>query len=90
MSELCRFYGIVIRMYFDDHLPAHFHAVYGGDEAVIGIETLAVLNDASLHGREASFSNGRRCVRWNCGKHGNVRNDWNLLNQLLRWNRCAC
>ena len=30
-------------MYFDDHLPAHFHAVYG-DEAVIGIETLAVLN----------------------------------------------
>lgn len=31
-------------MYFDDHLPAHFHAVYGGDEAVIGIETLAVLN----------------------------------------------
>ena len=44
MPELCRFYGIVIRMYFDDHLPAHFHAVYGGDEAVIGIETLAVLN----------------------------------------------
>ena len=42
MPELCRFYGIVVRMYFGDHPPAHFHAVYGGDEAVIEIETLAV------------------------------------------------
>jgi len=30
MPELCRFYGIVIRMYYDDHLPPHFHAVYAG------------------------------------------------------------
>ena len=29
MPEICRFYGIIIRMYFDDHLPAHFHALYG-------------------------------------------------------------
>ncbi len=44
MPELCRFYGIVIRMYFNDHGPPHFHADYGGDQAVIGIETLAVLS----------------------------------------------
>lgn len=43
MPELCRFYGIVIRMYFNDHAPAHFHAEYSGDEAVIGIEAPAVL-----------------------------------------------
>lgn len=43
MPEICRFYGIVIRMYFDDHNPPHFHARYSGAEAVIGIETLAVL-----------------------------------------------
>ena len=29
MPELSRFYGIVIRMYFDDHGPPHFHAYYG-------------------------------------------------------------
>ena len=46
MPELCRFYGIVIRMYFADHGPPHFHAYYGGDEALVGIDTLAV-----LHGR---------------------------------------
>ena len=43
MPELSRFYGITIRMYFDDHLPPHFHAVYGGDEAVIGIDSLGLL-----------------------------------------------
>ena len=43
MPELCRFFGIIIRMYFDDHGPPHFHALYGGDEALIDIDTLAVL-----------------------------------------------
>ena len=30
-------------MYFDDHNPSHFHAEYAEDEAVISIETLAVI-----------------------------------------------
>ena len=42
MPELSRFFGIVIRMYFRDHVPAHFHASYGEFEALIEIETLAV------------------------------------------------
>jgi len=43
MPELSRFYGIVIKMYFDDHDPPHFHAEYAEDQAVIGIEKLAVI-----------------------------------------------
>ena len=43
MPELSRFYGIVIKMYFDDHDPSHFHVEYAEDEAVISIETLAVI-----------------------------------------------
>ena len=43
MPELSRFYGIVIKMYFDDHDPSHFHAEYAEDEAVVSIETLAVI-----------------------------------------------
>lgn len=30
-------------MYYDDHHPPHFHAEYGGDEAVISIDTLDVI-----------------------------------------------
>jgi hypothetical protein len=33
------FFGIVIRMYFDDHPPPHFHASYQGLEAFVAIET---------------------------------------------------
>ena len=36
MPEICRFDGIVIRMYFDDHVPPHFHALYGDDKALVG------------------------------------------------------
>ena len=43
MPELCRFYGIIIRMYFGDHAPPHFHAFYGKHEALIDINSLAVL-----------------------------------------------
>jgi len=35
MPELCRFYGSVIRMYFEDHYPPHFHACYGEAEILI-------------------------------------------------------
>lgn len=42
MPEISRFYGIIIRMYFDDHLPSHFHAEYGEYEALININSLAV------------------------------------------------
>ncbi len=42
MPEISRFYGIIIRMYYDDHNPPHFHALYGDDEAWVNINTLAV------------------------------------------------
>lgn len=44
MPEICRFYGIVIKMYFADHSPPHFHAEYAEHEARIAIDSLAVLS----------------------------------------------
>lgn len=43
MPRISEFYGIVIEMYFDDHPPPHFHARYGGDEAVLVIATGGLL-----------------------------------------------
>jgi hypothetical protein len=34
MPEICRFFGIIIRMFFDEHDPPHFHAEYQGSKAV--------------------------------------------------------
>lgn len=39
MPEISRFLGIVIRMYFREHTPAHFHAEYGEYEMTVDIET---------------------------------------------------
>lgn len=33
MPEICRFMGIIIRMYRREHPPAHFHAIYAEHEA---------------------------------------------------------
>jgi len=43
MPELCRFYGIIIRMFYGDHAPPHFHAVYQGEEIKVNINTLEVM-----------------------------------------------
>ena len=43
MPELSRFFGIIIRMQFGDHLPPHFHAVYGEFEAQVAIADPRVL-----------------------------------------------
>lgn len=43
MPELSRFYGIVIKMYYNDHNPPHFHAEYGSDAMVVDVNTLAII-----------------------------------------------
>lgn len=43
MPEVSRFFGISIRMYFDDHSPPHFHAIYGRAEVEIGIDPVTVI-----------------------------------------------
>ena len=37
MPEISRFFGIIIRMFFDDHNPPHFHVEYGGRKAVFDL-----------------------------------------------------
>ena len=44
MPEICRFFGIIIAIYYDDHNPPHFHARYGGQKVSIEIQTLKILD----------------------------------------------
>lgn len=39
MPELARFLGIVIGMFYREHGVPHFHAVYGGHEISVEVET---------------------------------------------------
>jgi hypothetical protein len=44
MPEICRFYGIIIRMYFKDHNPPHFHAEYQNFKAEYSIKSLDTIS----------------------------------------------
>jgi hypothetical protein len=39
MPEISRFLGIVIAMFYRDHAPPNFHAIYGDYEVTVTIET---------------------------------------------------
>lgn len=43
MPEVARFYGIVIKVFFGDHPPPHFHAIYGEYNALVSIESLEII-----------------------------------------------
>ncbi|CAN1517633.1 Protein of unknown function DUF4160 [Burkholderiaceae bacterium] len=42
MPTISSFYGILIRMYFNDHEPAHFHVQYAEFKATVHIQSLTV------------------------------------------------
>jgi hypothetical protein len=44
VPRLSEFYGIVIAMYYRDHAPPHFHAIYGGWDASVVIESVELLD----------------------------------------------
>ena len=72
MPELSRFFGIVIRMFFNDHQPPHFHALYGEHEALIEIDTLAVFR-GELPRRALAL-----VLEWTTLHREELRRDWAL------------
>ena len=54
MPRISEFLGIAIYMYFSEHAPPHFHAIYGQYEAEILIEDREVLK-GRLPGRALSL-----------------------------------
>jgi len=75
MPELSRFFGIIIRMFYSDHEPAHFHALYGEYEALIEVETLA-LPRGELPRRALAL-----VLEWAVLHREELRQDWKLARQ---------
>ena len=70
MPEISRFFGIIIRMYFNDHVPPHFHADYGEHSIEITIETLEVLK-GKLPNRVLGL-----VLEWASLHRDELRSDW--------------
>ncbi len=72
MPEICRFYGILIAMFYDDHNPPHFHARYAKDWVAIEINSLRVLD-----GRFPSRALGL-VIEWASQHQEEMLRDWEL------------
>ena len=78
MPAICTFYGIVIRMFFNDHAPPHFHAQYGEFKAEIAIATLQVLGGTlPPHARSL-------VLEWAAAHRAELMEDWELCRQHER------
>lgn len=73
MPEISRFFGISIRMYFDDHDPPHFHAIYGDAEAEFGMNPIAL-----LRGRFPRRAFGM-VVEWAAANQQELLANWELM-----------
>jgi len=76
MPEISRFYGIVIKMFYNDHHPPHFHAEYGGEKMVVNIDTLAM-----IAGRLPPRAMGLM-MEWAAQHQTDLENAWNQARNL--------
>ena len=74
MPEISRFLGIVIAIFYRDHSPPHFHAVYGEYEATVNIET------GAMDGRFPRRA-GRLVLEWLELHRDELREDWERARQ---------
>lgn len=75
IPEISRFYGIVVRMFYNDHAPPHFHAVYGEHELIVGVSPIAVLAGAAP-ARVRSM-----VLEWAALHQGELLDDWERCRQ---------
>ena len=62
LPTISMFRGIKISMYWADHMPPHFHAYYGGEEALISIHELEVL-EGTLPSKQLKMVLGWATIR---------------------------
>jgi len=75
MPTISTFYGILIQMYWGDHSPPHFHALYAEYEVLIDIRTLEVMK-GTMPRRALSL-----VLEWASQHRNELVEDWNLCEQ---------
>jgi hypothetical protein len=75
MPEICRFHGIVIRMWFEDHDPPHFHAIAGGRTVKIRIDPIEVMK-GGMERRQIAM-----VKRWAALHKDELEKNWRLARE---------
>lgn len=72
MPEVSRFFGIIIRMFYDEHNPPHFHAEYSGKKAVFDF------NGNVIKGNLSSKTATKLVREWVDLHESELEEDWAL------------
>lgn len=72
MPTISLFRGIRITMYWADHMPPHFHATYGGEEVIVSIKDVEVL-DGTLPNKQLKMLLG-----WAAMRQDQLMDNWDL------------
>ncbi len=78
MPEISRFLGIIIAMNYNDHAPPHFHVRYSGYKALMGIQSLALI-EGRLPPRVLGL-----VTEWAAGHQAELMQDWELAKRKAR------
>ncbi len=81
MPEICRFLGISILMYFNDHDPPHFHVRYNEYRAIFRIADL-MMKDGKLPKRVIAL-----VIEWANMHRPELLEDWNSLRENGTFNK---
>jgi hypothetical protein len=72
MPRISQFYGIAVYLYYRDHAPPHFHAIYGEYEAEVEIATAAVLGGKLPRRAQALVAD------WAVAHRDELQRNWDL------------
>lgn len=72
MPKISEFFGIVIAMFYNDHNPPHFHAIYAEHKAIISIQDLAII-EGKIPPRALAL-----VVEWASIHQKELEKDWEL------------
>lgn len=76
MPTISVFYGIVIQMFWRDHAPPHFHALYAEYEALIDLRNFSVIR-GSLPGRAMAL-----VLEWADHHRDELVENWDLCRRM--------
>ncbi len=72
MPIISMFRGIKVYIYWNDHMPPHFHALYGESEVLVSIEELEVLEG------EMPSKQLKMLLGWAAFHQEELRENWEL------------
>ncbi len=72
MPVISQFYGVIIRMFYNDHIPPHFHAVYGEYELIVSIAPIRIIEG------QAPTRVRSMVLEWVAIHQQELMDDWNL------------